>query len=169
MKRNYFITGVVAISLLTGAGAALAQDKQGGKRGMGPMMFEFSEVDTNGDGKLSKDEMAAHAKARFDAVDTDGNGKLSAAEMAVAAKKKQEDRRAKMMTKMIERMDADKDGELSFDEMPGQQSRADKMFSRLDKDGDGAISEEELKAAKKKGGKHRGHDRHDKQGKRGSN
>ncbi len=169
MKRNYFITGVVAISLLTGAGAALAQDKQGGKRGMGPMMFEFSEVDTNGDGKLSKDEMAAHAKARFDAADTDGNGKLSAAEMAAAAKKKQEDRRAKMMTKMIERMDADKDGELSFDEMPGQQSRADKMFSRLDKDGDGAISEEELKAAKKMGGKHRGHDRHDKQGKRGSN
>lgn len=165
MKRNYVITGIVAISLLSGAGAALAQGQQGGKYSMGPMMPEFSEVDTNSDGKLSQDEMAAHAKARFDAADTDGNGKLSAAEMAAAKKKQQDDRRVRKMTKMIERLDADKDGELSFDEMPGQKTRAEQMFSRIDKDGDGAISKEEMEAAHKKGGERRGKDRHERHGK----
>lgn len=161
MKRNYFIAGVVTVSLLAGAGAALAHDRQGGMRGMGPMMFDFEAADADGDGKVSQAEMAAHAKARFDAADSDGNGKLSAAEMAATAQKRQEERRARMMQKMIERMDADDDGELSFDEMPGQQTRAEQMFSRIDSDGDGAVSKAEMEAARAKGGDQRGKGRHD--------
>jgi len=162
MKRNYVIAGVVAVSLLAGAGAVLAHGKKGGMRGMGPMMFEFEEVDTNSDGKLSQAEIEAHAKARFAAADTDGNGKLSPAEMAAAAKQKEEDRRAKMIGRMVERMDANKDGELSFDEMPGQKSRAEHMFSRLDSDGDGAISKAEMDSAREKFEKRRGSGHHGK-------
>ena len=168
MKRNYMIAGVVTVSLLVGAGAAMAQGKQrgmggmGGMGDMGMMMFEFSDVDKNGDGKISQAEMEAHAKVRFDAADTDGNGKLSAAEMTVAAEKMRQERRVRKMAKMIERMDADKDGELSFEEMPGQKTRADRMFMRLDKDGDGAISQEEMEAARKNSGERRGEGRHGK-------
>lgn len=157
MKRNYVIAGIVAASLVAGAGVATAQGKKAHGR-MGPMMPAFSELDANGDGNVTKAEMEAHAKARFDAADTDGNGKLSAAEMVEASKKRDDDRRAKRAEKMLKRLDANKDGEVSFDEMPGQQSRADRMFSRLDADGDGNITEAEMKDAadkfKDRRGKH---------------
>ena len=106
--------------------------------------------------------MEAHAKARFAAADTDGNGKLSAAEMTAAAQKKEEDRRSKMVSRLIERMDGDKDGELSFEEMPGQKSRAEMMFGRVDRDGDGAISKAEMDAAREKFEKRRGFGHHGK-------
>ena len=44
-------------------------------------------MDTNGDQMISKDEIAAHAKARFDQVDTNDDGKLSADEMLPTAKR----------------------------------------------------------------------------------
>lgn len=161
MKRDYIIAGIVATSLVASAGMAAAQGKKpGGMRGMGPMMPEFSELDADGDGKVTQAEMEAHAKARFDAADTDGNGKLSAEEMAAAAKKREEERRAKRAAKMLERLDTNNDGEVSFDEMPGQQTRADRMFARVDADGDGNITEAEMQAAaekfKERRGKHGG-------------
>ena len=165
MNSNYFITGVVAISLMASAGVALAHGKKGDMRGMGPMMFEFSEVDTNADGKVTQDEMQAYAKSKFDAADTDSNGKLSVDEMSAAAQKRRDDRRAKMMEKMIKRMDTDADGELSFDEMPGQKTRAEQMFSRVDRDGDGAISEAEMDAARDKGGRGGHMQKHQRHGK----
>lgn len=150
MKRNYVIAGIVAASLVAGAGVATAQGKKAHGR-MGPMMPAFSELDANGDGNVTKAEMEAHAKARFDAADTDGNGKLSQAEMKAAAEKRAEEARQRrferMAARMMERMDADGDGEVSFDEMPGQQTRQDRMFDRLDADNDGAISAEEMDAA----------------------
>ena len=45
-----------------------------------------------------------------------------------------------MAKRVIVRMDADKDGTLSFDEMPGQQTQQDRMFSRLDADGEGLLA-----------------------------
>lgn len=169
MKREYVIAGIVAASLVAGAGAAVADGmKHGRKGGMGPMMPDFSAVDTNGDGKLTQEEMQAHAKARFDAADTNGDGKLSVDELAAAAQKREEERRAKKAARMLERLDANNDGALSFDEMPGQQSRADRMFARMDADGDGAISKEEMDAAaakfKERRGKHGG--KHGQKGKR---
>jgi len=165
MNSNYFITGVVAISLMASAGAALAQGKKDGMRGMGPMMFEFSVVDTDADGKVTQGEMQAYAKSKFDAADTDNNGKLSADEMSAAAQKRRDDRRAKRVEKMVKRMDTDADGELSFDEMPGQKTRAEQMFSRVDSDGDGAISKAEMDAARDKGGRGGAMKKHQRQGK----
>jgi len=164
MKRTTLIAGVAVASLLGAAGMAVAHGKKmgpGGMHGMrgGPVM-NFEEIDTDGDGKLTQAEMEAHAKARFTAADTDGNGKLSADEMKAAAEKRAEERRAqraeRMVTRMLERMDADKDGELSFEEMPGQKSQADTMFGRLDADGDGAISKDEMDKARERFSEHRG-------------
>ena len=155
MNRNYVIAAILASSLVATAGVALAHGKKGGMRGMGPMMLQFEDVDSNGDGKLTQEEMDSHAKARFDAADTDGNGKLSSEEMTAAARKRQEERRALMIARMVERMDADDDGELSFDEMPGQKTRAGRLFARMDSDGDGAISKAEMEAAREKFGERR--------------
>jgi Ca2+-binding EF-hand superfamily protein len=164
-KRTYVIAGLTALSLAAGSGVALAKSKMGDMHGMrGGPMIDFKAADADGDGKLTEAEMAAHAKARFDAADTDGNGKLSADEIKAQAEARMEEARKmrveRMATRMIERMDADDDGEISFDEMPGQQTRAGMMFDRLDEDGDGAISAEEFAAARdmREGmrGKHRG-------------
>lgn len=158
MKRSTLITGAAVLSLVAGAGAAMAFGNKGDHGPMhgGPAM-NFEEIDSDGDGKITPEEMAAHAKARFDAADTDGNGKLSTDEMKAAAEKRAIERAAQraehMAARMLERMDADKDGELSFDEMPGQKTGAERMFQRADSDGDGALSRDELAQARERFGK----------------
>lgn len=56
-----------------------------GGRGMGGA---FAKLDRNGDGFLSKDEVASRPRlaAQFDALDTDHDGKLSPAELAALRK-----------------------------------------------------------------------------------
>ncbi len=163
MKRTQVIAGLTALSLIATAGAAVAFGKdramhgQGGPRGP---MFQFEEVDANADGKVTAEEIQAYEKARFDAADTNGDGSLSAEEMQASMAKRAEERaaqRQKMMTeRMMKRMDANKDGVLSFDEMPGQQTHTEQMFARVDADGDGAVTKEEMDAAKAKMQERRG-------------
>ena len=109
MKRSTLIAGIAVMTLAAGAGVATAHGKKAGMDGMrGGPVLNFEEIDANGDGKLTQDEMKAHAEARFKAADTDGNGKLSADEMKAAAQKREEERRAqraeRMASRMIERM-----------------------------------------------------------------
>ncbi|WP_322866489.1 EF-hand domain-containing protein [Aquicoccus sp. G2-2] len=170
MKRTYLIAGISALGILAGTGVVFAQaqhDRHGQRGGMEMMMFK--QADTNGDGKVTSEEMEAAAKARFAAADSDGNGKLSADEMQAASLKRQEERRQaraeRMAAKMIKKMDSDGDGELSFDEMPGQKTASQKMFDRLDSDHDGAVSEAEMKAARERMHQHM-KERRDHDGKR---
>lgn len=117
--------------------------------------FSIEEMDKNGDQMISKDEIAAHAKARFDQVDTNDDGKLSADEMAAHDEKEMTKRMKKRQAKMLKRMDAYDDGMLSFDEMQAkQQKRMNKMFSRLDANEDGMLSAEELEKMNRKGKRH---------------
>ena len=160
MKRSTLIAGVAALSLIAAAGGAVAFGKKDGHHGMrgghgGPLQ-NFEEIDTNADGKVTKDEMEAHFKARFAKADTDGDGKLSAKEMQAAAQARQAERMAKRTARMIERMDTDGDGMLSMAEMPGQDGRADKMFDRVDANGDGAITKDEMAEMRGKHGKRHG-------------
>ena len=161
MKRAHIIAGVTALTLITTSGAALAfggdKGRHDGPRGP---RIDFEQVDTNKDGNLSKDELAAHAKMRFDATDTDGNGAISKTEMQAEMETKMKERMAKradkMMGKMLKRHDANNDGELSFDEMRNG-DRADKMFDRMDADEDGMISSEEFAQMGKRMGPKGGH------------
>ena len=72
-----------------------------------------------------------------------------------------QERMAERSKKMVERLDANGDGQLSAEEM-AKMGKRETPFQRADADGDGGISKEEAQAAMghgKKGGKHgkRGH------------
>ncbi len=86
--------------------------------------------------------MTAHAKTRFSRADQNSDGMLSAQEMTAEHAKASERR----INKMIEKMDANKDGQVSFEEIQnGRKNRKqDKMFNKLDDNGDGFISAEEF-------------------------
>jgi Ca2+-binding EF-hand superfamily protein len=86
-----------------------------------PMLAKrFDAIDSNKDGKLSKEELqAAHqamrekhrerADAQFKAADKDGDGALSVQEAEAAARER--------VARMFERLDTNKDGKLTQEEM----------------------------------------------------
>ncbi|MEP2717672.1 EF-hand domain-containing protein [Pseudophaeobacter sp.] len=145
-------TKILAVILATaGALAATTAMAKPGCGSHGPKM-QFEELDTDGNGEISKAEMEAHKAARFSATDTDGDGMISADEMLA----KMQERAAKRVEKMINRMDKDGDGMLSAEEMANRGRHGD-MFGRMDSDGNGAISKEEFDQAREnRGGKRRG-------------
>lgn len=157
MKRTTIFTTLTAVAIAVGTAAVAHGD--GHRGGNGPMMDrpDFSELDTNSDGVLSPEELAAPHAARFAQADGNGDGMLSAEEMAAHAETMRQQRAIRGAERMIERMDANDDGQLSVEEMTVR-AGAKSMFDRLDKDGDGAISEEEFADAGKGGKRMRGHD-----------
>ena len=145
MKRAYLIAGAATAIIVSTAGWTIAQQgMQGGMdRGHGPA-FDFEELDMDGDGQITKDEMEGQAAARFGSADTDGDGKLSADEMAGHMRARMLERMTHRAEQMIARQDGDGDGMLSFEEM--RTGRMGRMFERHDEDGDGAISAGEFAA-----------------------
>ena len=83
-------------------------ERRGGKRGMrgmrgkrGGMMGggRMARADANGDGRLTLQELQAHALERFDRIDTDSNGTVTAEERKTA----RDARRAQMRERMEQR------------------------------------------------------------------
>lgn len=138
--KNLMIMSALGMSIALG-GAVQGMAASG--EGKGPR-HSFEDLDANGDGQLTREEMQAHMKARFDAADTDGDGVMSLEEMQARGQK----RAAKRAGKMIERLDSDGDGGVSFEE--AQARRGGKMFDRADANDDGAISKAEFDAAREK-------------------
>ena len=57
MKRAVIISAIVAVSL--GVSTLAVQAKGMGPKGGMPLKVEFSELDLNGDGQISQEEMQA--------------------------------------------------------------------------------------------------------------
>lgn len=147
MKNMVLIAGLASTMALGGLSAVEAGNHKGGmKHGGMQMQHSFEELDADGDGKITPEEMAGHMQARFDGADSDGDGALSRDELIA--------RMANYADHMIERHDANADGKLSIDEM--RADRQGKMFKRLDTDGDGAISAEEFAKMREMRGRHHG-------------
>lgn len=150
--KNTVLIAALGLAIATG-GAFAASDKSEGRHHRPHHSFE--ELDANGDGKLTQEEMETHMQARFEGADTDGNGSLSQEELLARISAEQAKRAEKYVAHMIDRHDADGDGALTMDEM--QSRHKGKMFSRMDADDDGAVTKEEFETmrAKHKGRKHK--------------
>ncbi|MGH1368661.1 MAG: hypothetical protein ACRBCL_08585 [Maritimibacter sp.] len=182
------VTGL-AVSLLA-TGIAAADDRGGLKRGGGMGAqgglrgATFAELDVDGNGSITEEDLLARAQAKFAETDTDGSGTLSAEELAAGALARMEAAKAaaeaegkdmrrtppagfedKMAERLLEARDANEDGALSQDELAPKDGYG-RMIDRFDTDDDNALSEEEFAQIKaehgdRKGprGKGHGHDR----------
>lgn len=121
----------------------------------------LAQLDKNGDGKLSPDEVPEERRENFSKLvarlDKDGDGALSKDEMPAAGKAQPAGSKvqpaslkgkadgAKVADAMFKRMDANGDGKATADEAPEERrEQVARMIRRADKDGDGAISREEF-------------------------
>ncbi|THH35729.1 calcium-binding protein [Aliishimia ponticola] len=152
--NNFVKLSVLSAAILAG-GMAMA-DARGGEPRPRP---SFEEIDANGDGQITKEEMQAGREARFTSADTNGDGMLSAEELEAQMAARAKDRAAKM----VERMDENGDGQISQDELPKpRRGGGERMFDRADANDDGALSKEEFEAAVEKMQKRHGKKHHDK-------
>ncbi|SEM98137.1 Ca2+-binding protein, EF-hand superfamily [Roseovarius tolerans] len=155
MNNMVLIAGLATAITLGGLSAVEASNHKGGKHHGGMrMQHSFEELDTDGDGKITPEEMSGHMQSRFDGADTDGDGALSRDELVARMMERRAERMGNYADHMIERHDANADGKLSMDEM--RADRQGKMFKRVDADGDGAISADEFAKMREMRGKHHG-------------
>ena len=147
------LMGTLSVAIVAGATLVDAQGNGTGQMGQKGPKFNFEEVDTNGDGLMTQDEMAAFHKARYEKMDQNGDKMISADEMRTAMQAQANARIEKRITRMMERHDANGDGLVGPDEL--KPPRADKMLKRVDTDGDGAISRAEFDAMKDRRGKNK--------------
>ncbi len=157
--------GLSAAVLATAVPGVSQADTGPGGMGAALLLDRFDQVDADKDGKVTKAEVEAFRAARFAAADTDKNGSLSPEELAAFQEQEMAARKAARATRMLERLDANSDGQLSAEEFAAMGQRRS-PFDRADTDGDGAVSKAEAEVLMKDmagrgghGGKHgkRGH------------
>jgi Ca2+-binding EF-hand superfamily protein len=105
--------------------------------------------DANGDGVVDRSEWNAGQEARFKQLDTDGDGKLSQDELfartpASGGNVVPSDRQVQRQTSYFRRLDSDKDGFVSREEFLAQSGR---NFARCDLNKDDRIDTAECRQA----------------------
>lgn len=157
-----FKAGALAL-MIPAALAAPAFAQDGGGR-QGPAWMNFAELDADGNGAMSLEEMQAMGARRFAAADTDGDGALSRDELLARGAARMEQR----IDRLLEHADSDGDGVLTEAEMieardgrrghgrplgghGNQEGRGgrrgpnpERMFERMDADGDGSVTQAEF-------------------------
>ena len=150
------LAGAVLVSgLATGAMAQMGQ----GDGESGPRLAEmFAGIDTDSNGKVTQEELAAHRAAMFTAFDANGDGNLNSEELAARQLARFTESLPDRTARMLERQDDNGDGSLSVDEMG--EGPMENHFARIDTDNDGAISQAEAEAAAEGFGERRGNRKH---------
>jgi Ca2+-binding EF-hand superfamily protein len=138
MLRN---TLIAIAAILIPVGLAVAGERGGGG---------IAGWDANSDGIVTRDEAGKAAidaaNKRFDALDANKDGQLTKEELAAA----REQRQAGPNEKGAERFkaaDTNGDGALSKEEVTAGMPRLARNFDRLDADKDGSLSPDELRNA----------------------
>ena len=134
---------------------AQAADQADKKQAKADPAALFKKLDTNNDGKLSKEELKAgpikaeKADKVFDKLDTNKDGSLNADELKVLAARKAGGR--VNPAELFKKLDINSDGKLSKEEVgkaplvQDNAKRLDKVMQRLDTNNDGFLNEEEFK------------------------
>ena len=115
MKTEKALAVLTTTALITGFGAGIADahGKWGDQGAMQTMVIErFEAMDQNKDGKVTQAEIFSSRKDEFAAADTNGDGALSVEEMAA----RHEKIRARMAERRLQFMDTDGDGAVSAEE-----------------------------------------------------
>lgn len=81
---------------------------RGEAQAMGPIAKHFDELDADKDGKLSVDEMRNSVQSRLHAADTNQDGAIDRAEAEASLPR---------VAKAFDRLDTDKDGKLTVEEV----------------------------------------------------
>lgn len=163
------LASVLALVLATGAVSAQDAGAAPAKR-PAPLM----QLDTDGDGRITRAEFDAPRIERLKAMDPDQDGFVTLDEMKADAVARATKRAEAMAERRFKRLDTDGDGKISAAEamMAGPEGRpgpkgmkrqggrmgphgghgghdSSGIFDRLDADKDGVLSAEELEAARK--------------------
>jgi hypothetical protein len=169
MQASHRILTVVLLAI--GVTAAHAGDndapkKKGDPKKLSPGMLELIEgtpenfikhFDRNRDGFLTKEELPPRLAAAFDKADTNGDGQLDKAEVGemlhrlrqqfgvhAAGTATNDPEVERLVQRVLEQMDANKDGRISREEARGPLQQ---NFDRLDTNHDGFLDRAELRHA----------------------
>lgn len=171
MRHAPFL-GMILVATMAST-LALAQGGPDGPHGEGFMQERFADLDTNGNGRITRDEVDAKIAADFSAADTDGNGTLSEEEADAFHQARHaermalhEERRATREARHEERRE-DR-GERHFNRAAGDDGVIDReefathgmhRFEMADLDENGEVTQTEMElVASTMGGRHGRHD-----------
>jgi hypothetical protein len=135
-------TAVLGLAAMAAVGIARADGPgwgggHGGPGRMGVMML-FDRFDTNGDGRVTREELAATRADQMTRFDASRDGALTLEEFTGLW---QEFTR-EMMVRAFQMHDRDGDGRVTAEELARPTER---MLGWLDRDGDGAVARDELR------------------------
>ena len=169
-------TGVIGLGAI-GASVIPAMAKHHGEhhgKNYGDKQAKFAEMDTNGDGAVSLDELTTNATARiqekFTKMDANGDGQITEDELT---SRKGKGKKGKHGGKhggkyggkyggkhggkyggkyggimSFDSLDANDDGTVALDELTAY---AQEIFTKMDANGDGQVTKDEIKSGKRKG------------------
>lgn len=122
---------------------------------------EFKEMDTDGDGKITKQELVAFMSKKtqcddlkqfenlFDSVDYDGDGSLSYEELMMVAVNRKLMQKEERLWEVFSEIDVNNDGDVSIDEIAKALKipldDAKEMIKDVDTNNDGAVQFDEFK------------------------
>ncbi|HEX5443127.1 MAG TPA: hypothetical protein VFW87_04825 [Pirellulales bacterium] len=161
LSREEFDKGHALLRAQAGVGQPGKPDAAQSARAGGVAAALLRSLDSDGDGNLSKEEIAASSAALL-ALDRDGDGALNRRELMAGAKataaadgnakKKKAQAKAaapklpdpQRLLARLRKMDANGDGKWSESELP---PFLKKQFAKIDTNGDGSVDEDEVKQA----------------------
>jgi hypothetical protein len=145
------IARLAAAALLTATAVIASPD--GPSRHQKRGEHHFIQMDSNADGAVSKQEYLARRAAKFKEADANGDGKLTQGELEAAIIKRITERVKDRMKDRFARLETDKDGAISEDEMT---ARAEHRFEKKDHDHDHQITPGEMRHRGHRGEHHKG-------------